>query len=206
MKSKIILALVAAALAAGFGREYRAVRQLEEETAALREQLAERNTGPGPVAAEPAPPEEANRLGEEHIELMKLRGQYSEWQRKSAESSAQIASLHRQLGSIRRELEQQAGPQAQDARRGTRDAAVVLARAEIAEENECVNNLVKINGAKVQWALENKLGNGAVPQDGDLFGVSLYIAQRPVCPAGGTYTLNAVGSAPTCTVAGHTLP
>jgi hypothetical protein len=28
----------------------------------------------------------------------------------------------------------------------------------------------------------------------------------PACPAGGTYTLNAVGELPSCTVPGHVLP
>jgi prepilin-type N-terminal cleavage/methylation domain-containing protein len=74
------------------------------------------------------------------------------------------------------------------------------------QTNACINNLVKINGAKEQWALETKQVNGATPQDTDLFGASLYIAEKPGCPAAGTYTLNAIGAAPTCTVAGHTLP
>jgi len=39
---------------------------------------------------------------------------------------------------------------------------------------------------------------------GDLAGV--YMKSTPSCPAGGTYTLNAVGTNPTCSVSGHTLP
>jgi prepilin-type N-terminal cleavage/methylation domain-containing protein len=74
------------------------------------------------------------------------------------------------------------------------------------QTNACINNLVKINGAKEQWALETKQITGATPQDSDLFGASLYIAEKPTCPANGTYALNTVGAAPTCTVSGHTLP
>ena len=74
------------------------------------------------------------------------------------------------------------------------------------QANACINNLVKINGAKEQWALENKQVAGAVPADTQLFGSSLYIAAKPGCPAAGTYTINGVGTAPTCSVAGHTLP
>jgi prepilin-type N-terminal cleavage/methylation domain-containing protein len=74
------------------------------------------------------------------------------------------------------------------------------------QANACINNLVKINGAKEQWALETKQVQGATPQDSDLFGTTLYIAEKPGCPAAGTYTINAIGVAPTCTVGGHTLP
>jgi prepilin-type N-terminal cleavage/methylation domain-containing protein len=74
------------------------------------------------------------------------------------------------------------------------------------QANACINNLVKINGAKEQWALENKQVTGATPVDSNLFGSSLYISTKPTCPANGTYTLNAVGTAPTCTVSGHTMP
>jgi prepilin-type N-terminal cleavage/methylation domain-containing protein len=74
------------------------------------------------------------------------------------------------------------------------------------QANACINNLVKINGAKEQWALENKQVTGATPTDSQLFGSSLYIAEKPGCPAAGSYTINAVGTAPTCSISGHTLP
>ena len=74
------------------------------------------------------------------------------------------------------------------------------------QTNACINNLVKMNGAKEQWALENKQVTGAVPTDAELFGSSLYIAEKPGCPANGTYTINAIGTSPTCSVSGHTLP
>jgi hypothetical protein len=70
----------------------------------------------------------------------------------------------------------------------------------------CVNNLIKINGAKEQWALETSRKPGAVPTDSDLFGASLCISEKPKCWKGGVYTLNPIGVAPTCTIPGHTLP
>ena len=81
----------------------------------------------------------------------------------------------------------------------------VKARA-TSQANACINNLVKINGAKEQWALESKQVVGVTPQDSDLFGSSLYIAEKPGCPASGTYTVNAIGTTPTCSVNGHTMP
>jgi len=73
------------------------------------------------------------------------------------------------------------------------------------QTNACINNLVKINGAKEQWALENKQVTGATPGDTDLFGNSLYIATKPTCPANGTYTVGAIGTNPSCSVAGHSM-
>jgi hypothetical protein len=70
----------------------------------------------------------------------------------------------------------------------------------------CINNLVQINSAKEQWALETHFANGATPSDSDLFGASRYIAEKPHCPWGGEYIVNPVGVRPTCTVPGHTLP
>ena len=76
-----------------------------------------------------------------------------------------------------------------------------------AQKNACINNLRMIDGAKEQWALENRATTGgAVTEDGAT-GVNSYIKgnARPVCPAGGSYTYGAIGENPTCTVAGHTL-
>jgi hypothetical protein len=207
MKIKIVLGLVAAAAVAGFVWEHGAVRQLQEDNAALQGQLAEQKAAPAPSAADSAAPEEIKRLREEHGELLQLRGEYSQWKTKAAVSSLEIEKLQNQLGGARQEVLRQAEVQAQETARRNTDAAATLARtAAVSQANECINNLVKINGAKEQWALENKLVNGAIPQDRDLFGPALYIAARPVCPAAGNYTLNAVGAAPTCSIAGHTLP
>jgi hypothetical protein len=70
--------------------------------------------------------------------------------------------------------------------------------------NACVNNLRQIEGAKQQWALENsKPANTLV---GEL-NITPYLPGNvmPTCPGGGTYTINSVGVAPTCSVAGHQL-
>ena len=42
-----------------------------------------------------------------------------------------------------------------------------------------------------------------VPSDADLFGADKNIRDKPSCPAGGTYNLNAVSEKPTCTVPDH---
>jgi competence protein ComGC len=82
-----------------------------------------------------------------------------------------------------------------------------LVRAQrTAKTTSCINNLKTIEGAKVQWALENKKGDQDVPTDADLFGADKPIRSKPECPAGGTYDLKAVAEKPTCSVPGHVLP
>ena len=76
---------------------------------------------------------------------------------------------------------------------------------EASQKNACIENLKQIDGAKSTWALEQKKGNTDVPVDTDLFGATLYIRDKPSCPANGTYALLAVNVKPTCTTAGHTL-
>jgi hypothetical protein len=67
----------------------------------------------------------------------------------------------------------------------------------------CVNQLRQLDGAKQQWALENRKTTADVPTERDL---APYLKNGiPKCPAGGTYALNAVSAAPTCNIAGHSL-
>ena len=82
-----------------------------------------------------------------------------------------------------------------------------LVRAQrTAKKTTCINNLKTIEGAKINWALENKKGDQDVPGDADLFGNDRYVARKPECPAGGSYDLKSVAEKPTCSVAEHVLP
>lgn len=63
----------------------------------------------------------------------------------------------------------------------------------------CQENLYKIDGAKEQWALETGQGATASPTEAMLYGETLYVRSPPVCPAGGTYTVNTLADRPTCT-------
>ena len=83
----------------------------------------------------------------------------------------------------------------------------VKARA-TAQMNGCINNLRVIDGAKQEWALKNQKQATDTPTIEDL---RPYLAPGsngvlPVCPAGGHYTLNAVGEQPTCSIPEHKLP
>lgn len=77
---------------------------------------------------------------------------------------------------------------------------------EKAQMNACINNLRQIDGAKEQWAIENNKKSGDMPTGEQLWGAGGYIRAKPKCPAGGTYTINAVGTNPTCSHTGHVLP
>jgi prepilin-type N-terminal cleavage/methylation domain-containing protein len=76
---------------------------------------------------------------------------------------------------------------------------------EASQKNACIANLKQIDGAKNTWALENKKVNSDTPGDADLFGNTLYIREKPGCPANGAYTLSDVQTKPTCSIAGHTI-
>ena len=68
----------------------------------------------------------------------------------------------------------------------------------------CINNLRLIDHAKQQWALENNKADADTPTFADL---AKYFRGGgiPVCREGGTYSIHAVGEAPTCSHPGHAL-
>jgi prepilin-type N-terminal cleavage/methylation domain-containing protein len=75
---------------------------------------------------------------------------------------------------------------------------------ETSRTKACVANLKQIDAAKEQWAMDNNANNGDAVVDAE---VETFLKKgRPICPSGGTYTYNAVGTDPTCSVGGtHTL-
>jgi len=74
---------------------------------------------------------------------------------------------------------------------------------ENAQNKACAVNRKNIDGAKVQWAADNRRSLADVPTDQDLFGKDTYIEHKPDCPAGGGYTLNAVSEKCTCSLPPH---
>jgi prepilin-type N-terminal cleavage/methylation domain-containing protein len=75
-----------------------------------------------------------------------------------------------------------------------------------AQKNACINNLRQIDGAKEQWALEQKKKTGDAVTSAD---VIPYIkgTAMPTCPSTGDYVINAVDTPPTCpnSTLGHAL-
>ena len=80
----------------------------------------------------------------------------------------------------------------------------MLKARETSHRNVCINNLLKIEAAKVQWALEEKAGTGDAVAD--TFVKFIKGNAVPSCPAGGEYTINVIGTDATCTLDGHALP
>jgi prepilin-type N-terminal cleavage/methylation domain-containing protein len=85
----------------------------------------------------------------------------------------------------------------------------VRARA-TSQMNACINNLRQIDGAKQQWALENKQVSTASPGQAS---IQPYLGRGtggswPSCPASGSYTIGIVSTPPSCSLAssGHQLP
>ena len=77
-----------------------------------------------------------------------------------------------------------------------------------AQQNACINNLRQIDGAKQQWALENKVAATATPTSSD---IQPYLGRGnngtlPTCPADSqvtfatSYSINNVQTAPTCLI------
>lgn len=74
-----------------------------------------------------------------------------------------------------------------------------------ANANACINNLRQIDAAKMQWAVDKGKSATDVPTTQDLLPY-LKDGTFPVCPEGGTYSINALGDLPTCTIPNHVLP
>jgi hypothetical protein len=74
----------------------------------------------------------------------------------------------------------------------------LLSRRVTVSKNSCVANLMQIDGAKKQWALEHRKGQDDTPTWADLVGEGKYLRVKPACHVGGSYTIGQVGVRPTC--------
>jgi prepilin-type N-terminal cleavage/methylation domain-containing protein len=70
--------------------------------------------------------------------------------------------------------------------------------------NSCVANLKQIDSAKEQWAMATNAASGATVLLAQIY--PSYIKVNPVCAAGGTYTLNTIGTAPVCSIGATVTP
>jgi prepilin-type N-terminal cleavage/methylation domain-containing protein len=82
---------------------------------------------------------------------------------------------------------------------------------ESATRNSCISNLKQIDSAKEQWAMANNAPSGSAIQMSDIAGTYLKgPVTGPACGAGGAYSVNTVGTNPSCSLSGapelHVLP
>ena len=69
--------------------------------------------------------------------------------------------------------------------------------------NKCIKNLEWIEGAKKIAAVEHGLKPGVSVSQQEL--EKYMIGEWRSCPAGGEYTINPIGTEPTCSISGHRL-
>jgi hypothetical protein len=81
-------------------------------------------------------------------------------------------------------------------------ALITSCAREIHDPANCYNNLRMIDGAKAQLAYEHHLTNGIFVSTNDLVPY-LPNHEWPKCPAGGSYTIGAIGTDPTCSFPAH---
>lgn len=77
-----------------------------------------------------------------------------------------------------------------------------LQQRQLSRWRACQENLSKIDGAKEQWAMERNRPMTATPAWSDLVpadGLG-YLKLRPSCPGGGTYSINSMALAASCSV------
>lgn len=71
---------------------------------------------------------------------------------------------------------------------------------ELSRQRSCQENQQKIDGAKQQWAIDNRMGATATPDWSDLVGNTAYLRKTPVCTGGGTYTIGSLEENPSCSL------
>jgi chromosome segregation ATPase len=149
-----------------------------------------------------------SNAGLQAAEISRLRKQNEIYTNRLARTQSAIDQLETELEQTTRQLttartalqlQQDHLQQLQAENRLVTDAGLA-----IIHRNTCINNLRQIDGAKQQWALEKNKTLDAVPTARDLLPY-LKDGAFPVCPDGGTYSINSVDALPTCTVAGHVL-
>lgn len=75
---------------------------------------------------------------------------------------------------------------------------------EFSQMEACVNNLRQIDGAKDRYAVEANKKTGDPVNQPDI--IPYFVKKWQDCPAGGSYTINPVGTDPTCNRGdGHTI-
>ncbi len=65
----------------------------------------------------------------------------------------------------------------------------------------CIANLRQIENAKQAWANEMGRNGRSLPTDVDLCGPDKYLRKKPVCLAGGDYTIGVVDTKAKCSLA-----
>ena len=171
------------------------LREVKQEAGQLRAQLDQlKNSSVATLSAENA------RL---RAENQKLTQKFSQLQNENRQLHGVNQQMTQQLQTTSDAAQQQMPAEDQPA--GAMPEPSTEQPAAVTAQLTCINNLRQIDAAKQEWALDNDRTTDAIPTALDLLPY-LKDGIFPMCPSGGTYTINAVGVLPTCSIPGHVLP
>ncbi|MFM2296051.1 MAG: hypothetical protein RLZZ350_2464 [Verrucomicrobiota bacterium] len=140
---------------------------------------------------------EIERLRKDTADVLKLRAEVTQLRTTKQQLAQQVTTL---------QVKPQLTPEAQRLQAENQQLRAVVTQVSQTESaNACINNLRQLDGAKQQWALENRKVDTAIPTVAE---VSVYLKNNtfPICPSGGAYTISPVNADPTCSIPGHVLP
>ena len=179
------------------------LNEAQQQVAKLQSQLDDlTNSGAANEAAE------TFRLRAENQDLPRLRSQIQQLQTDNSKLLAELSAAREAAGQRDAQLQEMEtqNEQAQADQQAQADAQQQAIQQTITQErNACIANLRLIYAAKQAWALDKSKTDSDVPTEQDLLPY-LKGGVFPVCPAGGIYTIGAVGVSPTCSIPGHVLP
>jgi seryl-tRNA synthetase len=181
--------------------ELTALRAATQEVEQLRAQVAEAKNAQ-------VSNDEISRLRKDNEDLLRLRNEVRQLRDEKKQLAQQAQSAQAEVQRAQTQV-QNAQSQIQALRTNapvlTPEQQVAAVRFAKMQDNACINNLRMMDGAKQQWALENKMPATAAPTAEQIV---VYFKEGvfPTCPAGGKYVLNKVGEVPTCSIPGHSLP
>lgn len=207
MKPKVVLPwILVLGLSVGFAAVFVKSNAKDAELTKLRETAKEVEQ----LRADAAAAQEKAQVPDDQVmvsrkdkeELIRLRGEIGKLRTDNQKLTKDVAALQSRAESAR--------AQADDATRQAEAARVQAAAAMNAnratsregQRDSCINNLRQIDAAKQQWAVEHNKQVNSVPTPEE---IAPYLKNgvMPACPAGGVYTINAVGQPPACSIPGH---
>lgn len=199
--------ILVVAFAAAAGAMYFSKSSADAELAKAREEAAQADALHGQLddaqKQVAALNDQVASLSKDNEELLRLRNQI----RQMADEKAQ---LQKQL-QVAQSTAERSQAEVQQVQAATKENARVMAEQQVLQMKQnqavvstCINNLRQIQAAKQQWALEHNRTANDIPAPTE---IAAYLPnhQMPQCPGGGQYSINAVGAAPTCSIAGHAL-
>ena len=140
---------------------------------------------------------EIARLRKDNEEILRLRGEVPQLRADNQRLKQQVTVLQAATKPV---------PQLQQLQAENQQLRTTVEQTTQTDKmNHCINNLRQMDGAKQQWALENKMAENALPTAAD---IAPYMKNNvmPQCPASGVYTIGAVNAPPLCSIPGHAMP